>query len=207
MPKAAVIVAMEREQQLLSSASIPCTLSGIGKVNAARVATKLAAQRPDFIISTGCAGAMQPELNVGDILIADRVAYHDVWCGKGNAPGQVQGLPLCYEADKRLLEAATSLNIEGLHRGLLVSGDQFFISLEEDRRILSIHPDALACDMESAAIAQVCELEGIPFLSLRTISDTHTPATEKNHNIHYEEFWDKIAVKSFETIMAILKAL
>lgn len=168
-----------------------CRMSGTGKVNAARCATELILEkRPDFIINSGLAGALSGELAPGDIVIGTRTAYHDVWSGEGNLPGQVQGEPLCFSADPVLLEHAVRAldhcaalrNGEGLNRvhyGLIATGDQFFISPDEDRRILGLYPDALASDMEAAAVAQVCRHYGIPFLCMRTISDTHGSAEEQ----------------------------
>lgn len=173
-----IIVAMDAEHRAVEDLGLDavCMKSGVGKVNAARCATELILEHhPDCIINSGFAGALAPDLKVGDIVVGTEVASHDVWHGEGNVPGQVQGEPRRFGADQGLLEKArTVLSGAGVHFGLIVSGDQFFISREEDRRILSLYPDALASDMEASSIAQVCRHYGVPFLCVRTISDVHT---------------------------------
>ena len=70
------------------------TRCGIGKVNAAVGAAELVRFfAPDCIVSTGVAGGIDASLRVMDVVAASEVVYHDVWCGMGNAYGQVQGLP------------------------------------------------------------------------------------------------------------------
>lgn len=198
--KIAVIVAMDREEELLRGLPVTVVKAGIGKVNAAVAASELIrTARPDIVISSGCAGAMQSGICVGDIICAEEVAYHDVWCGIPNEPGQVEGFPTRFRCEPLSLA-------EPCHKGLIVTGDQFFISREEDRRILSLYPDALAADMESAAIAQVCCKLGVPFACIRTVSDVHT-MDESEHAAHYEGFWDELARKSFDTLKDIINSL
>lgn len=181
------IVAMPSEMDALrkvfGEADCRCALSGVGKVNAARCATELILEHhPDCIINSGFTGALAPGVKVGDIVVATEVAHHDVWHGEGNVPGQAQGEPLRFNADGFLLKKAeTALRSfktghpdTGVHFGLIATGDQFFISAEEDGRILGLYPDALSSDMESASIAQVCRHFGVPFLCIRVVSDVHT---------------------------------
>lgn len=198
MKKIGFLVAMDEEYRALRDAGLSApdkvvvyAKTGMGKVNAARAATEMIlSEHPDAIIGTGVAGGMVPDMHTGDLVIASSVAYHDVWCGEGNVPGQVQGLPQRFEADSRLLEAAAFAagSFKGdVFTGLVASGDQFFISLEEDDRIRSIYPEVLAADMEAAAIAQVCHLYGVPFLNIRIISDIHT--SSEIQKASYEDFW------------------
>lgn len=163
--------------------------SGMGKVNAAMAATEMILREsPDYMISAGCAGAMEGSpLRQGDIIAAEKVAFHDVWCGGEVGAGVMQGQPRFFEANPVMLAAAVSSG--DVCSGLLVCGDQFYIGPEEEHRILSLYPDALAADMESAAIAQVCRRFGIPFLSLRVISDVHTSAEAQKDS--YRNFWDR----------------
>ncbi len=206
--KAGVIVAMESELSSLRSSGVEAALSGIGKVNAARCATEMILKHsPDCIINSGCAGSMRPEIGVGDMVVASRCAYHDVWCGSPNPFGAVEGCPRYFEADSLLLEKALSVQLSEskLVTGLVCSGDQFFVSLEEDERIRSLYPEVLACDMESAAIAQVCSHYGVPFLSFRIISDIHTAA--ETQKLSYETFWNTIKTNSFSALRQLLDVL
>ena len=117
--------------------------------------------------------AWAPSVAVGDTVLGAQTAYHDVWCGEGNLPGQVQGLPQRFDADPALLQKALALPAaQPVHSGLICTGDWFVTTAQEDEKILKTYPEALACDMESAAIAQVCHHYGVPFLSFRIISDT-----------------------------------
>ncbi len=170
--------------------------SGIGKTNAASGVTNLIINfHPDFVISTGVAGGIDTRLDVMDVVVGQMVCYHDVFCGDDCDPGQVQGLPKYFEGDKRLTEIAAAL--DGTVRivpGLICTGDQFVTRREDLERIKSAYPSALAVDMESAAIAQVCCLWHVPFLSFRIISDT--PGV-RAHFDQYLNFWETMADKSF----------
>ena len=170
---------------------------GIGKVNAA-MGTTLLVQRfqPDCVISTGCAGGIDERLGVMDVVVSQTLVYHDVDCGVALdcQPGQIQGLPLYFQGDRRLVETALTLTGARIHAGLICTGDQFVTDHATLSRIKQQFPDGLAVDMESAAIAQVCYLQGIPFVSFRVISDT--PGAD-GHQQQYENFWQEMADRSF----------
>ena len=91
---------------------IVLTQCGIGKVNAAVGSAELIRRhRPQCIVSTGVAGGIAACLRVGDVVASDRLVYHDVYCGNdGTRYGQVQGMPLYYEASPELLHHALGLN-------------------------------------------------------------------------------------------------
>ncbi len=208
-----ILVAMEQEYVCLENAGIIdnsdciCALTGIGKANAAASATELILRHsPDCLISTGVAGGMLPEMNMMDIVIGERVAYHDVWCGDEYSPGQMQGQPLYYEADARLLEVAhrTAAGFSGkVYGGLICSGDQFFISMQEDGRIRTLYPSVLACDMESAAIAQTCLRYGVPCLCIRFISDVHS--SEDVQRADYKHFLNTFSETGFDFIRKFIE--
>ena len=180
---------------------------GIGKVNAAAGTLRLTDRhRPHCVLSTGVAGGIDPCLGVADMVAGSRTVYHDVWCGEGNAYGQVQGLPAQYEADRRLLELALSLDgpEHRVHGGLICTGDRFITDRAGLDAIKGKFPEGLAVDMESAAIAQVCHLCRVPFLSLRVISDT--PGAD-NHAAQYAGFWETLAGRSFDTTWRFLELI
>lgn len=180
--------------------------SGIGKVNAAIGAVEFYHHYPlDMLINTGVAGGIDERLNVMDVVVGKSVAYHDVDCGPEAEPGQVQGFPRFFESNPHLLY--TAMNIETdvkLHSGLICSGDQFITNKEQLKEIKSRYPEGLSVDMESGALAQVCYLYQVPFLSFRIISDT--PGAD-NHIDQYQNFWETMADKSFGVTKALLKAL
>ena len=177
--------------------------SGIGKVNAAVGAVELIRRyQPDALINTGVAGGIDTCLDVMDVVAGQRVVYHDVDCGPESESGQVQGLPLYYEADARLYEAAMKVKTETrLHGGLICSGDQFITDHKQLQSIKGRFPDGLAVDMESGALAQVCYLYEVPFLSFRIISDT--PGADE-HFSQYNNFWSDMADKSFGVTKSLL---
>ena len=179
---------------------------GIGKVNAAAGAVEMIRNfAPDCIISTGVAGGIDSCLNVMDVVVSSRIVYHDVWCGEGNAYGQIQGLPLYFTGNETLFQCAISLDTEtAIHGGLICSGDKFITDRQELETIKTNFPEGLAVDMESTSIAQVCHLYEVPFISFRIISDT--PGAEK-HLEQYKNFWGEMADRSFHVTEAFLKAL
>lgn len=185
------------------------TQCGIGKVSAAVGATELIRRfSPDCVISTGVAGGIDACLKVTDVVVSERLVYHDVWCGDGNEYGQVQGFPAVYGGCPSLLEHALSLNGAGLesriHGGLICTGDRFVTNRAELDAIKQHFPAGLAVDMESAAIAQTCYLYSTPFLSFRIISDT--PGVE-DHSAQYADFWGTMAERSFLATWAFLSTL
>ncbi len=193
----------------LGSNRLVLTQCGIGKVSAAVGASELIRRySPQCIISTGVAGGIDSCLRVTDVVASERLVYHDVWCGEGNAYGQVQGYPACYEGHPALLAHAVSLNgkLSGthVHSGLICTGDRFITSRKELDAIKADFPDGLAVDMESAAIAQTCYLYKVPFLSFRIISDT--PGVE-DHAAQYADFWGTMAERSFLTIWTFISTL
>lgn len=208
-----ILVAMQRElaslERLVAEAAMPPGVrialrkTGIGKVNAALGASALIREEaPDCVLSTGCAGSLSSLVGVGDTVAAAETAYHDVWCGPPCSRGQVAGMPARFAADPRLLAAASA--VPGVRAGLVATGDCFVETPEKRADILSIHPDAIAVDMESAAIAHVCHCSGTPFLSLRVASDA--PGADPAQ-MQYDSFWAGLADTSFGATRAFLEAL
>lgn len=170
---------------------------GIGKVNAAIGAlTLIDCFHPDLVINTGVAGGTGTA-SILDVVIADRIAYHDVWCGPGTQPGHAAGCPPCFTCP---LPDDVFAGL-GVRRGLVASGDIFISRPEEVSRILSVWPDAVAVDMESAAIAHVCHVKNVPFVCIRVISDT--PGSADNIS-QYENFWSDAPEHTFAVLTAIL---
>lgn len=177
---------------------------GIGKVNAAMgTLTLVNSFLPDFVINSGVAGGADSTVNVMDVVAGARVSYHDVWCGPESELGQVQGLPLYFEGAQRLLNLVPDR--EGIHKGLICSGDQFIDTLDAVNRIKGNFPDALAVDMESGAIAQVCYLNKVPFLALRVISDS--PGASHDNTRQYLDFWTDAPQETFNMVKDIITRL
>lgn len=207
MKKIGIIVAMDKEYEQLAKVfegrtDIVLQKCGIGKVNAAVGATEmLRDHQPDLIVSSGCAGGASTSLEVMDVVAASSCACHDVYCGDNAAYGQVLGMPARFEAPQALIDKA--LQIPRVKAGLTVSGDWFVDSKEKMREILDYFPEAMAVDMESCAIAQVCHRYAVPFISFRVISDIPLKDTKASQ---YFDFWDRVAEDSFEVTLRFVES-
>lgn len=140
-----------------------------------------------------------------DVVVSRQIVYHDVWCGEGNVYGQIQGLPARFEGNATLFDCAMSLDTPtAIHEGLICSGDKFITDRSELNDIKEKFHEGLAVDMESGAIAQICYIYKVPFISFRIISDT--PGSD-NHWEQYTNFWETIADRSFEVTHTFLSSL
>lgn len=177
---------------------------GIGKVNAAiNTFRVIKAVNPDIVINSGVAGGAG--VPVGTLLIADRAAYHDVWCGPGTEYGAADGFPLFLTPCDRVLQIAKQISDkENTMTGLVCSGDKFISKAEEIKEIRSHFPDVKAVDMESATIAQTCTELGIPFGIVRVVSDT--PGEGENIS-QYQNFWTDAPLKTFSAVREIIGRL
>ena len=174
---------------------------GMGKVNAAITATEvIAAEKPDLVISTGVAGSASHSVYTGDFVVSSEIVFHDAWYGEGNLYGQVQDLPARFSAPAELVAKAQKL---GAKPGLIASGDKFIEDSKDVEFILGHFPDALAVDMESGALAQVCYIKGVPFISLRLISDGNDDA----HMEAYLNFWKTAGDESFRMVKSFLETI
>ncbi len=176
---------------------------GIGKVNAALGCRALIDNfEPELIINTGVAGGTGSAAKVLDVVIADRVAYHDVWCGPGTVPGQAADCPLHFAGSPYVLGMKWLQELPHVKFGLVASGDVFVDSPDTVAGIKSMYPDAAGIDMESGALAQTCHRMGIPFICLRVISDT--PGEVADNGAQYESFWTAAPQEAFDIVKQII---
>ncbi|MCE5001932.1 5'-methylthioadenosine/S-adenosylhomocysteine nucleosidase [Staphylococcus pseudoxylosus] len=192
----------------LEGKDIILTQSGIGKVNVAISTTLLINQfKPDLIINTGSAGALDKSLNVGDVVASDMVAYHDADARAfGYQLGQIPQMPAQFVADKALINKA----IEAIEQqqinaktGLIVSGDSFIGTSEQRMAIKTNFPQAMAAEMEATAIAQTCHQFNMPFIITRAISDL----ADGDAGITFEAFLEKAAISSSEIVEHLIKTI
>lgn len=117
---------------------------GIGKVNSAIGAVEMIDHyHPDLVISTGCAGGADTDLNPLDVVVASECVYHDAYCGDNASFGQIIGMPPRFKADAALIEKALAVKMpEGqkIKSGLTVSGDWFVDSRQKMQDILNRFP-------------------------------------------------------------------
>ena len=170
------------------------TWTGVGKVNAAMTTTLLIEHyKPQHIIFTGIAGGVNPDLQPGDIVIAEKTAHHDmgtIWpeglfC-KG-VKSRLDGYenPVFFPADLELVklaqQAADQVGLASVKtfkgnrnpkiiRGVVVTGDSFIASTDKCAELRK-KLEADAVEMEGAAVAQICYQREIAHLVIRSISD------------------------------------
>ncbi len=153
----------------LNGFNVVCINCGIGKVNAATAATHLADIGCTYILNYGLSGGIS-RVHRGEIVLPDKFLEHDFdLTGIGYKPCEKPSQKYIYDADKKLLQTALSTIGECEH-GTAVCGDKFICNAA-DRDFLRDAFSATTCDMETAAIASVCDMANIPFLSLRRVSD------------------------------------
>ena len=172
------IAGMDFYQGKLEGKDVVVVKSNIGKVNAA-VCAQVLVDEFDVgrIINTGVAGSLDARIDIGDIVVSTDAVQHDYDLTPiGLKPGEFIDLGVTsFTADaamrERALDAVAAIAPD-LHafEGTVCSGDQFIASDEQKDKILS-NFDGLCCEMEGAAIAQVCYINDVPFVILRAISD------------------------------------
>ena len=165
-------------QGQLHGCEVIVVLSCIGKVAAATTATVLierfGVQR---LVFTGVAGGLHSSVQVGDVVVATEFLQHDMDASplfpRFEVPlTGVSRFATAADLSRQLMRAVeTALPKVRMHSGLVVSGDRFVSTSLESRALQALLPDALAVEMEGAAIAQVCADYGIAFAAVRTISD------------------------------------
>lgn len=145
-------------------------LCGIGKVNAAVAAMHLVDIGCEMIFNYGLSGGIS-KVSRGDLCICTSFLEHDFdLTGIGYKPCEKPGQDkFVYSADEKLCNIARSI-IPNFREGLAATGDRF-VSDSALRNLLRDEFGAICCDMETAAIAYVCDYSSVPFLSLRRISD------------------------------------
>lgn len=165
--------------------------SGVGKVNAARTTQILIDKmNPKYIFNVGVAGSISDKVNVMDIVLASRLVQHDFDITSFNhEKGYIPNVGIYMDTDKYLLDICRSVNVDvNTHIGTIASGDIFVTEKNMSNKI-NTKFDALAVEMEGASIAQVCTLSKVPYLVIRSISDS--PNKNDDNKLTYEEFLEK----------------
>ncbi len=165
--------------------------SGVGKVNAARATQILIDNfKPDYIVNVGVAGGLNPMLSIGDIVIGETLVQHDFdITAFGHAKGYIPGVGEKIYADDYLvkkIEEAIGNQEEKVYKyekGVIASGDIFCTAIPMRDKIYAKF-NAECVEMEGAAIGQVCSLCNVPFVVIRSISDTPNGENE----VIYEKF-------------------
>jgi len=191
--------------------AVIAVLSRIGKVAAATTATALIERfGVTRIVFTGVAGGLAPGVRVGDIVVADSFLQHDLDASpifpRYEVPlyGTSRFATDAALSDTLAQAAQTALPGVPLHRGLVVSGDRFVSTTSEARALQAALPDALAVEMEGAAIAQVCHDYGLPFAAVRTVSDRADDAAHGDFTRFVEEVASRHSAAIVQALLRLL---
>ncbi len=181
--------------------------SKIGKVFASLTAnTMIQKFGCDTLLFSGVAGAINPELKIGDLIIADKLCQHDLdITAFGHANGFVPGGSVFVETSKELREVAIEVAKENdikVIEGIIATGDQFVHSVERKEFIENTFK-ADALEMEGASVAVICDALDIPFFILRAISDS----ADGGADIDFDEFLKSSAQNSANYLIQIINKL
>ncbi|WP_076542516.1 5'-methylthioadenosine/adenosylhomocysteine nucleosidase [Shewanella sp. UCD-KL21] len=206
-PVHSTVAGIEFVEGQLSGKEVVVTRSGIGKV-AASVATTLVINnfKVDAVINTGSAGGFVDSLNIGDIVISSEVRHHDVdVTAFGYEIGQMASQPAAFIPDEKLVTAAkaaiSSLGEAKVIEGLIATGDSFICDPERTKVMLANFPTMAACEMEAAAIAQVCHQFKVPFVVIRSLSDN----ANNDSPVDFDSYIVKAGHYSALMVIALLK--
>ena len=180
--------------------------TGIGLVAAASAATwAITTLAPQLILSAGSCGGLARDINVGDIAVSDSTSYGTADATEfGYVRGQVPGQPVQFAADEALVTTARDIAADDAnwHVATILSGDTFVTERNvADTR--NAFPAAIATDMESCAIAQVCTAFAKRFASVRSVSDLCGPAAGQEFSIGIE----RAAQNSCDAVLTLLQQL
>ena len=199
-------------------------LAGIGKVAAATTATVLVERfGVRQIVFTGVAGGLGAGVRVGDVVVGSGFVQHDMdasplfprhevplygrseFAAHAALTTQLHAAATQFCADvPGQLDAAVlarlGVSLPRVHQGVLIAGDRFVATAAESQALRDALPAALAVDMESAAVAQVCHDFGIPFAAMRTVSDR----ADATAHVDFPQFLSQLAAPYARGIMALL---
>ena len=206
---------IEREETLAGMRFLVGTLRGrsavlvqcgIGKVNAGVCAQTLISRfEAAEIVNIGVAGSLDARIGIGDIVVSTDAVQHDfdaspIGFRKGEIP--YTGL-YAFPADETLRERARSAAAERAgevrcFEGRICSGDQFIASRARKETIASQF-GGLCCEMEGAAIAQVCHLNKVPWVIIRAVSDK----ADDSEEMSFERFKEEAARRGAAIVLAM----
>ena len=190
----------------LEGKDVVTAVCGIGKVFAALCAqTMILRYQPQSIINTGVAGTLTDALTIGSIAVSSAVVQHDMdTSALGDPVGLISGINKVELPADRMLSGQLSAcaKVMGVRTatGVIASGDQFVASPERKAFIVE-HFKAIACEMEGAAIGQVCFVNKVPFCVLRAISDS----ADGSSHMDYPTFVQMAAEQSVSLLRRFMR--
>lgn len=183
----------------IENKSVIVVKSNVGKVNASRVCQMMIDNFDiKLIINIGTAGSVDNKLDIGDVVVADRLVQYDFDVTPfGRKLGEIENIGEFIEVNRDLLDLFNDMNV---NIGCIASGDTFIVNNEEKNNIRNIF-NALCIEMEGASIAQVCFLDNVPFLVIRSITDK----LDGSSKVEFERFLESSSIKAGKFLKEILK--
>ena len=171
----------------------------VGKVNSARV-TQILIDNFDIelVINVGTAGSVDNILEIGDVVVATYLVQYDFDVTPfGRKLGEIENIGESIKVDEELLKLFDNLDVK---KGIVASGDKFIINNEEKDNVKNYF-NAYCIEMEGASIAQVCYLDNIPFLVIRSITDKKDGSSK----VDFLEFLESSSKKAASILKEVLK--
>ncbi len=196
-----LIAGLEYHKGVLNETEVVICKCGVGKVNAAMHTQALIDRfSPSTIIQTGLAGSLQEQVKQLDLVIGSELVYHDMqeFVIKSFDP-----LEEVYYADKSLLEKTVEIaGTESVHVGRIATGDLFVASKDTKEEILE-RTGALCAEMEGCAVAHTAYLNNVPFVVIRSISDT----ADDTASLDFDKFQNIAAECLVDIIVNLVKCI
>jgi adenosylhomocysteine nucleosidase len=210
----------------INGTSVVVVYSRMGKVAAATTVSVLVHWfKVTEVIFTGVAGALSPDLIIGDMIVATELLQHDMdarplfpryeipllrktWFSSDKQRSQQITRSIENLLQEKVLHQLIApevlepfgINSPKLMTGAVISGDQFINSEAHKKQLLEEHPQALCVEMEGAAVAQVCYENDIPFTIIRTISDTADEKASVDFNAFVREVASRYSVAVIQSL-------
>lgn len=203
------IAKMKFTSGTLNGKELVVVVCGVGKVNAAMCSFALIQNfAPDYVVNSGVAGSVSEKVSVGDIVVATNAVEHDMnTTALGDLQGEVsfpEGKVMYFDCDEKvrdtLYNSAKKLKDTRVEKGTVASGD-IFISERRQRVKIGETFNALACEMEGAAIAHICDRAEVPCGILRAISDD----LNENEGMDFVKFCEMASKKTVAAVSDFVK--
>ena len=191
----------------LDDLDVVIAYSKIGKVFSTLTASTMIQKFGcDTLLFSGVAGGINPELKIGDLIVANKLSQHDLdITAFGHPHGYVPGGDVYVNTDESLrniaLEVAKDNNIK-IIEGIIATGDQF-VADEKRKEFIESTFKADALEMEGASVAVVCDALNVPCLVLRAISDT----ADMDAGFNFDEFLESSAKNSASFLIKIIEKI
>jgi len=188
----------------LGDLEVVIAYSKIGKVFSTLTASTMIQKFGcDTLLFSGVAGGVNPDLKIGDLIVANKLSQHDLdITAFGHPAGYVPGGEVYVNTDKNLKDIALEVAKENdikIIEGIIATGDQFVCD-EKRKEFIKTTFNADALEMEGASVAVVCDALNVPCLILRAISDT----ADMDAGFNFEEFLVQSAKNSANFLMKVV---